>query len=353
VSKALQNSISGAASPGQRVAWIDAARGIGILLVVFGHVMRSLIAQGVAPDDPLHRIVDAVIYDFHMPLFFLLSGLFATPAVACKRWSFLRNRIQAIVYPYLLWSLLQGISAIGASAHTSQLMTWSLLVAIPWKPIAQFWFLYALFLCQLLLLLPGRYTLLALLPVGMALSTFSPIDIMPTRFGYDLPFFAAGYYVAAPRATAWLDDGRRAATIAVVAWLLFLGLFVLSRDMGEKGAIAHAFLWAEGLAGAAGTMAIARLIAPYAKALLELGRASMPIYLLHVMAAAALRTLLLHYWPDAGEAVYAALLMLVGIVVPYAIFRVSERLGWDALLGFAHSARGAARLGSTGAGTPA
>jgi fucose 4-O-acetylase-like acetyltransferase len=83
----------------QRIAWIDAARGIGILLVVFGHVMRSLIAQGVAPDDRLHHIADTVIYDFHMPLFFMLSGLFARRAVTGTRMAFLRGRVQAIAYP--------------------------------------------------------------------------------------------------------------------------------------------------------------------------------------------------------------------------------------------------------------
>jgi hypothetical protein len=37
--------------------------------------------------------------------------------------------------------------------------------------------------------------------------------------------------------------------------------------------------------------------------------------------------------------------MLVGIVMPYAVFRVTERLGWDALFGFSNRARGPARLG--------
>lgn len=47
-----------------RVVWIDNARGIGIILVVVGHA-------------PVGRSVHEVIFAFHMPLFFVLSGLLA------------------------------------------------------------------------------------------------------------------------------------------------------------------------------------------------------------------------------------------------------------------------------------
>lgn len=59
----------------QRADWIDAARGLGIVLVVLGHCLRGLVAAGVLADGPVFQIVDRAIYAFHMPLFFLLSGL--------------------------------------------------------------------------------------------------------------------------------------------------------------------------------------------------------------------------------------------------------------------------------------
>jgi fucose 4-O-acetylase-like acetyltransferase len=51
---------------GGRLEWIDVARGIGIVAVVIGHVWTR---------GPLR---DAM-YSFHMPLFFLLSGLLSRP----------------------------------------------------------------------------------------------------------------------------------------------------------------------------------------------------------------------------------------------------------------------------------
>ncbi|OYW86650.1 MAG: hypothetical protein B7Z20_06965, partial [Sphingobium sp. 32-64-5] len=49
-----------------RLDWVDAAKGLGIILVVIGHVWTS----GAVRDT---------IYAFHMPLFFLLAGYFAQP----------------------------------------------------------------------------------------------------------------------------------------------------------------------------------------------------------------------------------------------------------------------------------
>lgn len=46
----------------KRIAWLDTARGIGIIAVVLGHI--------VTIGGPIHNL----IFAFHMPLFFMLSG---------------------------------------------------------------------------------------------------------------------------------------------------------------------------------------------------------------------------------------------------------------------------------------
>jgi fucose 4-O-acetylase-like acetyltransferase len=50
-----------------RLQHTDIAKGIGILLVVFGH-------NSIVVDEK--RELFNVMYSFHMPLFFFLSGLF-------------------------------------------------------------------------------------------------------------------------------------------------------------------------------------------------------------------------------------------------------------------------------------
>ena len=52
----------------QRIQYIDIAKGIGILLVVIGHCINSLSFLG------------KWIWSFHMPLFFVISGLCFNPS---------------------------------------------------------------------------------------------------------------------------------------------------------------------------------------------------------------------------------------------------------------------------------
>jgi uncharacterized membrane protein YcfT len=60
----------------KRDLWVDYAKAIGIILVVYGHVAHGLFKAGIWEGDTFYHLVDSVIYTFHMPLFFSLSGLF-------------------------------------------------------------------------------------------------------------------------------------------------------------------------------------------------------------------------------------------------------------------------------------
>lgn len=72
---------------GDRLDWVDVARGIGIVAVVIGHVwMRG----------PLR---DA-LYSFHMPLFFLLSGMLSRPQPVGR---FTRRQLASQMRPYVIF----------------------------------------------------------------------------------------------------------------------------------------------------------------------------------------------------------------------------------------------------------
>lgn len=75
----------------KRKEYIDIAKGIGILLVLLGHLL---------PDN---NEIKSMIYSFHMPLFFIVSGY------TCKSMGFktlLYKRVQRILLPYLLWAVI-------------------------------------------------------------------------------------------------------------------------------------------------------------------------------------------------------------------------------------------------------
>lgn len=56
-------------------AWVDYAKGIGIILVVYGHVARGVFNAGITEDEKLFRLVDAVIYSLSYALVFFYIRL--------------------------------------------------------------------------------------------------------------------------------------------------------------------------------------------------------------------------------------------------------------------------------------
>jgi len=73
----------------KRIEYIDIAKGIGILLVVLGHNDFPLISP----------FAHQVIYSFHMPLFFFLSGYFINTSIGF--WEFLKKRFNSLLKPFL------------------------------------------------------------------------------------------------------------------------------------------------------------------------------------------------------------------------------------------------------------
>lgn len=72
------------ATAGGRLEWIDVARGIGIIAVVVGHVWT----RGSLRD---------AMYSFHMPLFFLLSGMLSRPQPVRR---FTLRQLESQMRPY-------------------------------------------------------------------------------------------------------------------------------------------------------------------------------------------------------------------------------------------------------------
>lgn len=64
------SSIASTPKFGSRIPWVDVAKGLGIVLVFYGHLVQFF--RG--PDTPAGVVQMRWIYSFHMPFFFLLVG---------------------------------------------------------------------------------------------------------------------------------------------------------------------------------------------------------------------------------------------------------------------------------------
>ena len=76
----------------KRNSIIDTAKGIGIFLVVFGHLN-------------LQEPMQTIIYSFHIPLFFIISGLLFDRKKYADFKSFLARRLHTLIIPYLIFAI--------------------------------------------------------------------------------------------------------------------------------------------------------------------------------------------------------------------------------------------------------
>lgn len=113
----------------KRVSWIDIAKGISIIAMVAGH---SSIPLGLS----------RWIWSFHMPLFFLVSGIFTF-----KEDSFiqlLKRRIRQLLIPYLFFSTIVFCGYIGTEYHRQHE------IYMGWEGYA-LWFVPVLMMSELML----------------------------------------------------------------------------------------------------------------------------------------------------------------------------------------------------------
>lgn len=323
----------------RRSDWVDVAKGLGIVLVVYGHVARGLMSSGLAPDAAWLQLVDRGIYMFHMPLFFFLAGLFFWSSRRPRSASaFMLGKVETIVYPYLLWSLLQGGLEVTLSRFTNGSVTVEQVLGLLWLPRAQFWFLYSLFLIIVVAWVLHRRDVWWSDAAVLGLGVWMFID------GWRLPqehrpWLVTAYFVyftAGVSASRW--DWQR---LAGKPWPLFLvgvaGVGVWLGIQAHYPEPARLGGWPGLLAATAGiawliafSVLLCRWPSGLTAGLRTLGQASMAIYLLHVLAGAAVRAALskgLHIH-DLSIHLMAGLAM--GLAVPWWVHRQASTpwLAW-------------------------
>ena len=135
----------------KRHGWIDYDRGISIILVTYRHCFESMEKAGLdLKSHPWLEYINVFFFGFRMPLFFIASGMFFSGSIRNKGWNgYTKNRIQSILYPMLLWGILQISLQIIFSGYTNSkgdvnLNSYLNLIINP-RATGQFWYLNALF----------------------------------------------------------------------------------------------------------------------------------------------------------------------------------------------------------------
>lgn len=168
-----------ATSSRTHIGWIDLAKGISILLVVFHHGIQSVygmpgleLAGITATAANVYELLSQKLVPIRMPLFFMISGFLVHRAATRYQWKDVWfKRVQTIWYVYVLWSLIQWAAvsyimwSVGAEKPASETMisnyandlgTFAGLTLIGTSSL---WYLYALpvyfILCKAMSSRPG------------------------------------------------------------------------------------------------------------------------------------------------------------------------------------------------------
>lgn len=278
----------------QRLAWVDVAKGLCILLVVMMHATLG-VEKATGAETGLHGFI-LWAQPFRMPDFFLISGLFLAARIDRPWRSYLDTKVVHFAYFYVLWLTIQfGMKAPAMVAESGVPATVADYLTGFFVPFGTLWFIYllAVYFVVAKLLRPAPTWLV--LGAAAAAHTLAPhtgvfiLDEFTNRF----VFFYAGYALA-PAILAFADRLR-----AVPALALALGLVVWAAvnaaGVNNGIALTHGPDLLFSFVGIAAVIAFSVLVTPQApgRVLAYCGRNSIAVYLAFTVFMGPARIVLL------------------------------------------------------------
>lgn len=272
----------------QRIALFDNIKGILIILVVLGHMMHPVHNDNLA----LSATFD-IIYLFHMPLFVLLSGLFAKSTYRDGKLN--TNRIIS----FLVLGVIFQATLTAINGNELSLASLIRFPSAPWYLIAMGWWSAMTPVLHWLGPLRGIIGSLVLCFAGGMLELEGGFLAISRTVAF-LPWFALGYYLS-PRTVAGIKP-RRISWIAVAASALIIFARVANQNAYEWffpmvygdtpydstlviGIIQKALAM---IAGGIMSIALIKLAPSHRCWLTALGERTLQVYILHRLLRAAL-----------------------------------------------------------------
>lgn len=319
----------------ERIEWPDVAKGIGILLVVFGHCWRGIEEAGLLANEELFHLIDRGIYLFHMPLFFFLSGWFYPSSIRKHEpKNLLSNIFFKILYPLILWNYIFIFVKLLAGSSTNNPVSTSDLLALPIPGYLHLWFLWALALIQIsfVILRPILLKFMApllwvLFAMTSGLYVLHVIPNTPILAGAvrSVPFFVLG--------ALWATIGRVPKGPAVVALLgfAFLASEVNLAWLGEQVPNPVKIMMVFGCVLFVVSLSTTTFLQKQSW-LVFIGRCSMTIYLCHTIVSATVRIVLVKLG-IANAPIHLVVGVLAGVLLPLLLHSPPVPTWLRALLG--------------------
>ena len=262
----------------RRDSTLDAAKGIGILLVVFAHIN-------------LFEPWQSIIYGFHMPLFYTISGMLFRKERYSGFWDFFKRRLKTLILPYLLFSFLSLLFATALflmnpeAGSTSKLSSYFIQIFIAQRSGKLYnnplWFVPNLLLLECMYYYlsgikskPLLYLVIFVLVVfgWYTESAYCPWDFAVLPWNFSSALFAMGYYAIGNNFRGVLTDPippllrnspvLRRVIIMIVCFAIEVPLAILNGHVtiGSRELNNGFIFYATGILGTMGTLALAGLL---------------------------------------------------------------------------------------------
>lgn len=314
----------------KREYWVDQVKVLACIIVAFGHLYESMVKSGVLADTFFFRCFDMIARYSAVQLFFICSGyLYQKKSVVNSISSWKENIVRkliAIGIPYFVFSiatwLMKSVSPANVNDQNRELFD-SLFV----HPIGQYWYLYILFFIFLITptLQDKRMVILAVaiafvlkliaILSGNLIQNYLIGNLMNNEF-----WFVFGMLLCLQKPSI-LSDKKLGITLLIV--LVFVSAAVTGKSRHPLLVLALEFLICISV------LMIFRENKP--KPMDGLIAYTMPIYLLHTICAAVIRTVLFRLGAS-NHVIHIIFGVLASIVGPIIIMALLERLHLDFLV---------------------
>lgn len=340
-----------------RLQYVDVAKAFAIFLVVLGHPR---------PVEDYGQL-ETFLYAFHMPLFFMLSGVFVKQKASYSwaTWkSFLSRNFLTLILPYIVWV---AIYMPFTYIDLTKALYGSWIVLRDLSTLSSLWFLPVLFLArtyvELMFCLSWKCrwksrTVMALAAAvfyiaGMVLPHNNTGDGIGMPWGFDIAFVAAAFMLIGALIRpllAELAGLSNWAKLGIAA--ACLGLLMLGTYYADYSAQDHQFMLmanaeygspilclANGLTGSLMVIMLAQIVSSFFHTrnwalyawLLYIGQNTMGIYLIHKPFLQGLYNRTLGVAPDAPYLLRAVLLACIAIAFSLLLIALLSKYSGEIL----------------------
>lgn len=317
-----------------RQTWIDEIKILACILVAMGHFFQSMVAGKILSGGGVHQWFIQTIYYFHVPLFFICSGFLYQKGHSVRSFdAWKTNALKKLIslgVPYFTFSLITWLlKTVFSGSVNSEVggLGYSLFV----HPLSPYWYLYTLFF--LFLLIPtfsqkrdvyvGLGAALGLKSISIFFGGTSIFAI--SSFIDNSIWFVLGMSMCAfdiPQKIRKYSHGMK---LGAGMALVFLILSVLVSYWGADF---------PGLPFLMGLLACTAVITLFISApagtkhtdiIEKLSEYTMPVFLMHTIFAAGLRSVLLHI-SVRNAAIHVVCGLAISFLGPIAVSEIMKRV---------------------------